>query len=66
VIVTGDPGPLVAAVAAAGIDGEGSADLIAIDWTPSGVDAVFSRREHSGLPRYDENSLPELRLLVAA
>ena len=66
VIVTDDPALLVDAVAAAGLDDESSADLLAIDVPPPGVDAVLSRREHRGLPRYDETSLDALRTLVAA
>lgn len=65
-IVTHDPAPLVAAVAAAGLDNESSADLLAVPMAPPGVDAVLSRREHSGLPRFDETSVDALRALVAA
>jgi hypothetical protein len=64
VIVTADPDALVAAVAAAGLDGDGSADLLAVEAASTGVDAVFSRREHRGLPRYDETSLDGLRALL--
>jgi hypothetical protein len=66
VIVTADPGALVPAVAAAGLDDDGSADLLAVEAAPAGVDAVFSRREHGGLPRYDETSLDGLRALIGA
>ena len=63
VIVTGDPEPLIEAVAAAGLDGDGTADLIAVDMPPPGVHAVLSRREHGGLPRYDETSIEAVRAL---
>jgi hypothetical protein len=66
VIVTDDPRPLIEAVAAAGLDGEGTADLIAVDAPPPGVHALLSRREHGGLPRYDETSIGTLRARVAA
>ncbi len=66
VIVTDDPEPLIGAVAAAGLDGEGTADLIAVDAPPPGVHALLSRREHGGLPRYDETSIGTLRARVAA
>lgn len=66
VIVTADPEPLIEAVAAAGLDGEGTADLIAVDAAPPGVHALLSRREHGGLPRYDETSLQALRTRTAA
>ncbi len=66
VIVTADPGALLPAVAAAGLDDDGSADLLAVEAAPAGVDAVFSRREHGGLPRYDETSLDGLRVLIGA
>jgi hypothetical protein len=64
VIVTTDADALVRAVAAAGLDGDGSADLLAVETAPAGVDAVFSRREHGALPRYDDTSLDGLRALV--
>jgi Glycosyl transferase family 2 len=64
VIVTRDADALVAAVGAAGLDGTGSPDLLAVDAQPAGADAVFSRREHDGLPRYDETSLGGLQALV--
>ncbi len=60
VIVTGDPEPLVRAVEAAGLDGDGTADMIAVSEAPAGVVAVFSRREHRGLPRFDESSIGAL------
>jgi hypothetical protein len=66
VIVTSDPEPLVEAVAAAGLDGEHAADLIAVSAPPPGVTALLSRREHGGLPRYDETSVAALRELMAA
>jgi hypothetical protein len=66
VIVTSDPEPLVELVAAAGLDGEDTADLIAVSVPPPGVAALLSRREHGGLPRYDETSVAELRELMAA
>jgi len=66
VIVTADPEPLVQAVAAAGLDGDGTADLIAVSDPPAAVDAVLSRREHDGLPRYDDTSIAALRALLAA
>ena len=66
VIVTADPGALLPAVSAAGLDDDGSADLLAVEAAPAGVDAVFSRREHGGLPRYDETSLDGLRALIGA
>jgi hypothetical protein len=65
VIVAPDPEPLVAAVAAAGLDGERSPDLLAVDMAPAGVDAVFSRRADAGAPRFDDASLDGLRALVA-
>ena len=65
VIVTGDPEPLIEAVAAAGLDGESAADLIAVDAPPPGVHALLSRREHAGLPRYDETSIRALPALGA-
>jgi hypothetical protein len=66
VIVTSDPEPLVEAVAAAGLDGADAADLIAVSAPPPGVTALLSRREHGGLPRYDETSVAALRELMAA
>lgn len=66
VIVTSDPEPLVEAVAAAGLDGADAADLIAVSAPPPGVSALLSRREHGGLPRYDETSVAGLRELIAA
>ena len=66
VIVTVDPEPLVRAVAAAGLDGEGTADLIAVSEPPPGVDAVLSRRERRSLPRYDDTTIDALRGLLAA
>ncbi|MGN6869657.1 MAG: glycosyltransferase family 2 protein [Solirubrobacteraceae bacterium] len=66
VIVTSDPEPLVEAVAAAGLDREDAADLIAVSTPPPGVTALLSRREHGGLPRYDETSVAALRELMAA
>jgi hypothetical protein len=66
VIVTSDPEPLVEAVAAAGLDGDDAADLIAVSAPPPGVTALLSRREHGGLPRYDETSIAALRELMAA
>jgi hypothetical protein len=65
VIVTDDANRLVAAVAAAGLDGDTSPDLLAVEAQPAGVDAVFSRREQgSGLPRFDDSSLDALRALL--
>jgi Glycosyl transferase family 2 len=66
VIVTANPEPLIEAVAAAGLDGEGTADLIAVDAPPPGVQALLSRHEHGGLPRYDETSIQALRTQMAA
>jgi hypothetical protein len=66
VIVTADPDPLVAAVAAAGMDGDESADLLAVEAAPPGADAVLSRGGHGALPRFDETSLDGLRALVEA
>jgi hypothetical protein len=65
VIVTDDPASLLDAVADAGLDGDGSADLLAVEAAPPGLDAVLSRRAHSDLPRYDETSLGGLRTLIA-
>jgi hypothetical protein len=62
----GDVAPLLDAVAAAGLDGEGSPDMIAVPAAPHGVDAVLSRREHADVPRFDETTLPSLRALAAA
>jgi hypothetical protein len=66
VIVTADAEPLVAAVAAAGLDSDGSPDLLAVEAEPPGVDAVFSRREHGGgrVPRFDDTSIDRLRALL--
>jgi hypothetical protein len=66
IIVTSDPEPLVQAVTAAGLAGEDAADLIAVSAPPPGVTALLSRREHAGLPRYDETSVAALRELLAA
>jgi len=66
VIVTADPDALVAAVGAAGLDGGDAADLLAVETAPAGVDAMLSRREQGGLPRYDETSLDGLRALIGA
>jgi hypothetical protein len=67
VIVTDDADRLVAAVAAADLDGDASPDLLAMEAQPAGVDAVFSRREHGGgLPRFDDASLDGLRALLDA
>jgi hypothetical protein len=64
----GDVAQLLEAVAAAGLDGEGSPDMIAVPHAPHGVDAVLSRREHSvpRVPRFDETTLASLRALAAA
>jgi hypothetical protein len=62
----GDVASLLDAVAAAGLDGEGSPDMIAVPQAPHGVDAVLSRREHAGVPRFDETTLASLRALAAA
>jgi hypothetical protein len=66
VIVAPDPEPLVDAVSAAGLDGDRSPDLLAVDTEPAGADAVFSRREHGALPRFDDAALDGLRALVTA
>ena len=68
VIATGDGhvAPLLDAVATAGLDGEGSPDMIAVPVAPHGIDAVLSRREHTDVPRFDETTLPSLRELAAA
>ena len=66
VIVTPDPEPLVRAVESAGLNGDGTPDMIAVSEPPAGVAAVFSRREHDGLPRYDETTMGALRGLLAA
>ncbi len=62
----GDVAPLLEAVAAAGMDGDGSPDMIAVPIAPHGVDAVLSRREHTGVPRVDETTVSSLRALAAA
>jgi hypothetical protein len=66
IVAPGDAEPLVAAVAAAGLDGDASPDLLAVEARPAGVDAVFSRNEHGGLPRFDDTSLAGLRELLDA
>jgi len=66
VIVTADSDALVVAVGAAGLDGDDAADLLAVETAPPGVDAVLSRREQGGLPRYDDTSLDGLRALIGA
>jgi hypothetical protein len=65
VIVTEDPASLLDAVAAAELDGEDTADLLAVEAAPPGVDAVLSRHAHGELARYDETSLGGLRTLIA-
>jgi hypothetical protein len=60
----GDVAPLLDAVAGAGLDGDGSPDMIAVPAAPYGVDAVLSRRKHAGIARYDETTLPSLRALA--
>jgi hypothetical protein len=66
VIVTDDVAPLLDAVTAAGLEGDGSPDLLAVDAAPSGVDAVLSRRDDAAatVPRFDDRTLPSLRELV--
>jgi len=64
-VADADVTPLLDAVAAAGLDGEGSPDMIAVPEIPHGVDAVLSRRAHDALRRFDETSLPALRALAA-
>jgi hypothetical protein len=67
VIATADPGALLAAVATAGLDGDGSPDMLALATAPPGVDAIFSRRPvAAAAPRFDDASLPALRALAAA
>jgi hypothetical protein len=65
VIVTDDPDSLLDAVAAAGLDGPESADLLAVEAAPRGVDALLSRRPYGNLPRFDETSLGAVRKLIA-
>jgi hypothetical protein len=59
---------LIAAVSRAGLDGEGSPDLVAVDADPAElrpIDAVFSRAAQDGplgeAPRFDETSVVALR-----
>jgi hypothetical protein len=66
VIVTADAAPLLDAVAAAGLDGDGSPDMMAVDAPPPGVDAVFSRHEHDDLPRFDTATVAALRTLAVS
>ena len=61
-----DVAPLLEAVAAAGLEGDDSPDMIAVPTAPHGVDAVLSRREHAGVPRVDETTVSSLRALAAA
>ncbi len=65
VIATREVEPLIAAVAEAGLDADGTADLLAVDAPPPGVDAVLSRRDYGGLPRFDESSLDSLLTFAA-
>ena len=59
---------LVEAVAAAGVDGEGSADLLAMSEPPRGLDALYSRREPPpklvGLPAFDDSTVEGLRRMM--
>ncbi len=66
VIAAADVAALMEAVATAGLDGDGSPDMLAVPALPQGVDAVLSRREHAGVPRFDETTLPSLRALADA
>src|SRR6185437_1499141 len=50
----------------AGLEGADAADLIAVSTPPPGVTALLSRREHGGLPRYDETSVAALREIIPA
>jgi glycosyltransferase involved in cell wall biosynthesis len=68
-VIVGEAGPaLQQAVAAAGIEGEGSADLLAVPERVPFVDAVYTRRplpeDLRGLPRFDDATLAGLRTLV--
>jgi hypothetical protein len=67
VIVTDDVAPLLDAVAAAGLEGDHSPDLLAVDSAPLGVDALLSRHTNTTInaPRFDDHTLPSLRALVA-
>jgi hypothetical protein len=66
VIVTADVTPLLDAVAAAGLEGDHSPDLLAVGSAPLGVDAILSRRADATVsaPRFDDGTLPSLRALV--
>jgi glycosyltransferase involved in cell wall biosynthesis len=69
VIVAREAGDeLVHAVAAAEIDGEDSADLIAVPRPVPFVDALYSRRpappDLAGVPRFDDASVAGLRTLL--
>jgi hypothetical protein len=67
VVATTDAGALVAAVGAAGLNGAGSPDMLAVAGVPAGVDAIFSRRPGAaGAPRFDDTSLDALRALARA
>ena len=65
-------GMLVDAVGRAGLEGDGSAELVAVDGELEAlreqVDAVFSRRELgaalAGTPRFDDSSTDSLRRLA--
>jgi len=60
----GDPAPLIAAVAAAGLDGEEAAELIAVPTEPPVAHAVLSRRAYRDLERIDETRLDALARLI--
>lgn len=61
-----DPAPLVAAVEAAGLDGEDAAELVALPLEPPGAAAVLSRVGHHELWRVDAASVDQLAELVGA
>jgi hypothetical protein len=49
------------AIAATGLDGDGSPDMLAVEVAPVGVDAVLSGAERGALPRLDTGSPSALR-----
>jgi hypothetical protein len=57
---------LVAAVVAAGLDGDDSAEIVATDAPPAAVSAVLSRRPAAHAPTFDPERAAELRSLAAA
>jgi hypothetical protein len=60
-----DPGPLIAAVDAAGLSGDEAADLVAGPTAPVVVDMVLSRRAYGSFERIDEDQLDELARAIA-